>query len=580
MGLLQMARSLVMGSETSPPSAAVDQTSDSAQDERGNQALQAEAGLDAGGGTGNSPYVVVKGDTLGKIAERATGDAKRYTELMAANGLESDVLEVGQALDIPPGWDRAALGLPEAAPAPTPQASPAAEASPADAEEGWDPLGTLRAVADSAADHAGQAVEGVQDWAGETAEWAGETADVAWDAVFGGSEDAQSGAPSAPAQEQTSGEAPAVEPEQKARLDAHKEATESGKTDVLAEAIALKDTSSVGHADDVGRSQDSSAIWDELKSGEIDDLEAIKCSEFTSAAVAAAGYDLEQDWIDPDTGMRAAYEDKGSYTFIEIWMVVGLLTEATHAMLAIQAGQAEEIDPSGERAAELGMSGESEPFLYVSAGSFVDMEASEDQMFGAGAAAVALGGDEVELDDRKPGDIQQSLNTNSAGEYIGTGHSSIVHAVRGSGVAKLGEAGSPEVEGDVQGPAPLTELAPGWYRIRPGSGLKWVVGPDTDPATIAQLDADDIQLIDANIQGSSLEGPGNRGGDATAVGSFQEHKDFDEDRWSATTSTGRLPSSPWYAWSPGDEDAVELSTEAPAAVEAAAPTGASPGTDV
>ncbi|TVQ87961.1 MAG: hypothetical protein EA397_17570, partial [Deltaproteobacteria bacterium] len=369
-----------------------------------------------------------------------------------------------------------------------------------------------------------------------------------------------------------------LEPEQNARLDAHRVALAEGKTDVLTRALTLKDTSAVGHVDDIGRNQSNGEIWDGLKEGKIDHLTAIKCSEFTSAAVAAAGYDLDQQWLDPASGMRVAYQDGGSYTFVKLWMVVGTLLEATHALLVVQNGDAEEIDPSSARAAELGLSGESERFLYVSSGNFVGMEASEEQMFGLGAAAVGLGGSEVELNDRKPGDVQQSLRTNSSGKYSGSGHSSVVHAVRGTGVAKLGVDGCPKVEGDVQGPAPLAELEAGWYRINKDSGLKWVVGPGTIAATVAQLDAVEIQLVDANTKGSSLAGPGKRGGDATAIGAFQEHRGFNDEKKSATTSAGRLPSSPWHAWSPREEEAEELSAQAPKSQSAAAPSTPSPST--
>ena len=46
-------------------------------------------------------YTVVKGDTLWALAERYLGSGSRYTEIMALNGLTSDVLIIGQVLKIP-----------------------------------------------------------------------------------------------------------------------------------------------------------------------------------------------------------------------------------------------------------------------------------------------------------------------------------------------------------------------------------------------------------------------------------------------------------------------------------------------
>jgi hypothetical protein len=170
-----------------------------------------------------------------------------------------------------------------------------------------------------------------------------------------------------------------------------------------------------------------------------------------------------------------------------------------------------------------------------------------------------VGGYEVAEPDRKPGDIQQRLDVKKDGNYSGLGHSSVVHGVAGYGIAKLGAGrGSPTIEGEVKGPKPAAELAEGWYEIKAGSGLKWVIGPDTDPSCIADLHAETIQLIDANTVGSSKEGKGNRDGDATAIGDFQQGKE------NAEMSAGRLPSSDWFAWATGSEEVIAvLSTTAP-----------------
>ncbi|MCA9492949.1 MAG: LysM peptidoglycan-binding domain-containing protein, partial [Myxococcales bacterium] len=45
---------------------------------------------------------VAKGETLGAIAKHWLGDAKRYTDIAAANGISNpDRIEVGQVLKIP-----------------------------------------------------------------------------------------------------------------------------------------------------------------------------------------------------------------------------------------------------------------------------------------------------------------------------------------------------------------------------------------------------------------------------------------------------------------------------------------------
>ncbi|MEL6343280.1 MAG: hypothetical protein AAFV53_09085 [Myxococcota bacterium] len=348
---------------------------------------------------------------------------------------------------------------------------------------------------------------------------------------------------------------------------AHDDAVESGKTDVLDEAIDLADTSTAGHAKEVARDHTFDEIWDELKSGEIDDLDALWCSEFTTAAVAAAGYDLNEVWRDPGTGKKVAYEDKGASTFVEAWMVVGTLKEATDALMAVQdndSNEVEEISAGSDRATAVGQGDEAEDFLYVSAGTFVGREASEDDLFGAGAVAVLFGGTEVELEDRLPGDIQQALKTNSQGTYTGAGHSSVVHAVEGYGVARVGETGSPEIIGGVKSPATADALAPGWYRIEAGSDLRWSVGPDTDPASLAAITTTHVQLIDANIAGNADESGSARGGDATQVGFMNEQEDFDDSQASATTCAGRLPSSPWFPWTTSEPDIIAvLSTVEP-----------------
>jgi hypothetical protein len=338
---------------------------------------------------------------------------------------------------------------------------------------------------------------------------------------------------------------------------AHDDALADGKTNVVTEAIALAETSDKGHGDEVARPQTSQQVWAELNSGEIDSLGSVKCSEFTSAAMAAAGYDLDTVWLDPATGLRVAYADGSKPTFVAVWMISGALKEATYSLLVCRDDGAEEVVAGSDRAAELNMASETDNFLYVSAGTFVGREADSDDMVGAGAAVVAFGGRIVDSAERRPGDVQQRFNTNNAGKYVGTGHSSVVHSIRGSGVAKLGDASSPSIEGSVQSPSDVESLQPGWYRISPGSGLQWVVTPETSVANVAEFTTEQTQLIDANIAGS-LDSTGSaRGGDATQLGAFHD------DQAQAVTCSGRLPSSPWFAWE-SSEPAVSAELSATA----------------
>ena len=48
-----------------------------------------------------TPYTVVHGDTLWKIAETLLGKGSRYTEIVKLNSLKSNVLYTGQVLQIP-----------------------------------------------------------------------------------------------------------------------------------------------------------------------------------------------------------------------------------------------------------------------------------------------------------------------------------------------------------------------------------------------------------------------------------------------------------------------------------------------
>ena len=322
----------------------------------------------------------------------------------------------------------------------------------------------------------------------------------------------------------------------------HDAAIDSGRGDNLDAAIDVARQTDMSHGYDGEVDGDLTGVARRkaILAGDVGALKTILCSEFTASTLVAAGCDLTQTFLDPATGLPVVYADGNDkhgnprVTEVDVYMVVNTQPEATRAVMDAASGATERISAGSERAEAVGGSHLRADFLYATNLTFVGMEASEDQEIGAGAAAVALGGIEIELEDRKPGDLQQWLKTND-GRFTGAGHSSTVFAVKGTGIAYLGDGGSPEIEGyDTGG------LAPGWYEIPEGADLRWKIDPDTDPATVATLRALDIQLIDANTRGA--------GEDATAVGSFREETEHSEEGRSQVTSSGRLPTSAWYAW--------------------------------
>ena len=60
--------------------------------------------------TGNNTYTVKVGDTLWDIAQSQLGNGSRYKEIMTLNGLTSDVIQPGQVLKLPTGNDNTGSG--------------------------------------------------------------------------------------------------------------------------------------------------------------------------------------------------------------------------------------------------------------------------------------------------------------------------------------------------------------------------------------------------------------------------------------------------------------------------------------
>lgn len=331
----------------------------------------------------------------------------------------------------------------------------------------------------------------------------------------------------------------AVDPAEALRAErsaVHAQAIAEGHTDVLDAAIgaaALSDAPHASYTDDPLRPRDRRAA---ILRGDIGALPTLDCVQFTATALSRAGEDLRQPVHEPGSGLQVVYGDARGPRVVDAYMLVLVQTEATHAWMQATTGAAERVTAGSERAIALGAEHLTHDFLYVPGGSFVAEPVTEGASFGAGAVASASGGLEVADADRKPGDLQQVLETRD-GAWSGRGHSGTVHTVDGTGVAWLGAPDSPELVG-YDGPP----LEPGWYEVPADAPYRWRVGPETAPDRVATLQASALRLIDANTRGPDE--------DASRVGAFREDTPYSATGRSRVVSSGRLPSSDWFAWVP------------------------------
>ena len=269
-----------------------------------------------------------------------------------------------------------------------------------------------------------------------------------------------------------------------------------------------------------------------LVGAEVGKLASMLCSEFTLLTLGISGTDLTQRYRDPGSGLPVAWVDgNGRLVFADLYMVTNNQWEATNAIVDVQHGNSERVEPDSARAKAL-KSKETTPFMLVKwATGQIAVNATDS--FGAAATARSLGGIQVATGDRRPGDLQQSFKTTD-GMANGEGHSSQVWAVQGQGVAYLGAPTSPTLS-----PTPSSPIPPGWYAVE---GVFWEVGPDTDPATIASLDVSSVQLIDANTD--------RKNDDATQIGPMTKATAYKPAGSSSLVATARLPSSKWIDWQP------------------------------
>jgi len=305
----------------------------------------------------------------------------------------------------------------------------------------------------------------------------------------------------------------------------------------LAAAKQLADTFNVPHSwdnkpdGDLGGADRKKAIV----AGDTKALESVVCSEFTMLALQKAGIDLAQRYQDPAAALPVAWKDGKHLRFVDLYMVANNQGDALRVILGAQHGAGQRVDPGSDLATALGAS-EAQPFLYVAdPGGATALHG--DEAFGAGAVAQSLGGTAIAAADRRPGDVQQKLRT-TKGKTIGAGHSTQVWSVRGKGVAHLGVAGSPTLV-----PSPDAEIPPGWYRV---DDVYLELGPETDPATVAELSVEYVSVIEANVAKATGSADATRiAPTAAADGGYDA-----DAAASALTSTGRLPTSKWAAWKP------------------------------
>ena len=301
-----------------------------------------------------------------------------------------------------------------------------------------------------------------------------------------------------------------------------------------------------------GDQQGPGPLRDAIIAGQADQLQTIICSEFTNLTLAKMGVDLAQRYLVPSDvpGERLplGYPESGRVTFLTLYMVTNNQRETTPALIDHQNGNSDRVEAGSTEAIELGCEGEAGDFFVVAMRDMIHGLAVEPgDEFGAGATAVSLGGIPIEPADRKPGDLQQTLEVDGSGQTHGSGHSSQVWTVFGHGIARLGQGkGSPVVVGGaVSAPGPIETLS-GWYAL-PKGDLKWAVGPETDPGLVATLTCVEYELIEANVKVHT----GRANDDATGIGPKTV------DKSNEVVSIGRLPDTKWISWKSREDQRVD-----------------------
>lgn len=360
----------------------------------------------------------------------------------------------------------------------------------------------------------------------------------------------------------------AVDPGRAVREDAlRREAVDGGGGSNLDAAVDLVGKISAPHRNDMAKTDPRIAAADDrstgnkhlLREGDFSSIQAINCGEFTSAAMYASGYALnEKMFRDPVSGLPVAYkEGSGAHRVVTADMLVNMQPEATSAILAAQHQDARISEVTAEEITtnKTKFGGKirlAEGYLLFDGGSSEDFDAIahvKGDVFGAAAAALAFGGVVVDVADRMPGDVQQREAVDTDGTYnVRTGHSATVHTVFGSGVVYLGAAGAKGLP-VVTGPPPAVA---GWYDVSDGTVA---LGPDTMPEFVASFKTSKATFVEANIaKAAGTEANGQAARITKSAVSIDDENAMVKGSASkpvedqSAFSVGRLPGSRWFGW--------------------------------
>jgi hypothetical protein len=275
---------------------------------------------------------------------------------------------------------------------------------------------------------------------------------------------------------------------------------------ILRIANKLKHTWRTRHVDDCSEDERNQAIRGPQKRRALMSTsprsytraQCIQCSDFVLVVLRHMGIDLDQ----PVRGNFAYEESRGSRK-VTRYMMAGLQPEATLAVVQrLQGGQSDDA------------------LLRRFAGH----DFQQGDRFGAGAALVDDGGQQVDLSAARPGDVQQTIGLPSRGRR--KAHAGIVWDVKGCGKVWLGHSDSPITSID----APQ---GPGWIDVPCHDPRQFaIISPTTAPELIGEFTTRQVRLIDANNK---------RGANGIRISNM-----YRQLKPGAVAYVGRAQSSRWY----------------------------------
>lgn len=309
-----------------------------------------------------------------------------------------------------------------------------------------------------------------------------------------------------------------------------------------------------GMDEDAAKAQAKTESW-----SQVTEDDGINCSLFVKAALNdndETSDKMDEIYKDKGTGLPVGYRESNKIRLVENHMVVNLQPEATRAIIDAQKkpNDMKIVKDSDEYTALLAEYGNDatkipdETFLFSNIAfgntqTFIGQAGNADLEFGAGAAAISMGGKEIDEAERRPGDLQQTAKTDAEGKFTGKGHSSIIYEVKGTGVGYY-EADNPNC------PIPdgWETAESGWYRGN------WIINGLTNPFHVAEFAVSEVKLIDANTETVDNEQGVDRGEDATQIGDFSTGNNSGNNQ---LISNGRLPDSKWIDWAAWNEPNVQ-----------------------